>query len=138
MKILVSKCLLGENCRYAGDNCKNEKVLALSKEHTLIGVCPEVMGGLPTPRLPGERVGDKVVAKDGTDITAQYLSGAQKALEIAKENGIDYCIFKAKSPSCGTKMIYDGTFSGKMTEGNGVTAELFIKNGFKVISENDL
>lgn len=138
MKILVSKCLLGENCRYKGDNCKNDKVLALSAEHELIGVCPEVMGGLPTPRLPGERVGEKVLSSDGTDVTAAYVSGAEEALSIARRENVDYCILKAKSPSCGKGMIYDGSFSGKMTSGNGVAAALLIKHGFRVLDENDL
>lgn len=139
MKILVSKCLLGENCRYAGDNCKNERVLALADEgNQLIGVCPEVLGGLPTPRQPSEIVGDKVISKTGNDVTMEYVSGAQKALEIAKENGVDYCIFKAKSPSCGCGVIYDGTFSGKLIEGNGITVKLFLENGYVIKNENNI
>lgn len=138
MKILVSKCLLGENCRYAGDNCRNEKVLALAADNELIGVCPEVEGGLPTPRDPGERVGDKVMSKRGKDITAEYVKGAELALETARKNGVDYCILKSKSPSCGTGLIYDGTFTGKMTEGNGVAAQLLLDNGFIVKNENNL
>ena len=78
MKILVSKCLLGENCRYKGDNCKNDKVLALGEKYEIVGVCPEVMGGLPTPRQPGEIVGDRVIAKDGADITAEYVRGGER------------------------------------------------------------
>lgn len=138
MKILVSRCLLGENCRYKGDNCKNQKVLALGKEHELIGVCPEVDGGLSTPRLPAERVGDKVVASDGRDVTKEYLLGANLALQKAKENCVDFCVFKAKSPSCGCGLIYDGTFGGRLVEGNGVTSELFLKNGYTVKTEETL
>lgn len=138
MKILVSSCLLGENCRYKGDNCKNEKVLALKGEHELIGVCPEVMGGLSTPRAPSERVGDKVISSEGKDVTENYRAGAEAALEIAKKEKVDYCIFKAKSPSCGCGKIYDGTFSGKLVEGNGVTSELFLKNGFSIKTEESL
>ena len=138
MKILVSSCLLGENCRYKGDNCKNEKVLALKGEHELIGVCPEVMGGLSTPRAPSERVGDKVLSSEGKDVTESYRAGAEAALEIAKREKVDYCIFKAKSPSCGCGKIYDGTFSGKLVEGNGVTSELFLKNGFSIKTEESL
>lgn len=138
MKILVSSCLLGENCRYKGDNCKNEKVLALKGEHELIGVCPEVMGGLSTPRAPSERVGDKVISSEGKDVTENYRAGAEAALEIAKREKVDYCIFKAKSPSCGCGKIYDGTFSGKLVEGNGVTSELFLKNGFSIKTEESL
>lgn len=138
MKILVSSCLLGENCRYKGDNCKNEKVLALKGEHELIGVCPEVMGGLSTPRAPSERVGDKVISSEGKDVTENYRAGAEAALKIAKREKVDYCIFKAKSPSCGCGKIYDGTFSGKLVEGNGVTSELFLKNGFSIKTEESL
>ncbi len=138
MKILVSSCLLGENCRYKGDNCRNEKVLALKGEHELIGVCPEVMGGLSTPRAPSERVGDKVLSSEGKDVTENYRAGAEAALEIAKREKVDYCIFKAKSPSCGCGKIYDGTFSGKLVEGNGVTSELFLKNGFSIKTEESL
>ena len=138
MKILVSSCLLGENCRYKGDNCKNEKVLALKGEHELIGVCPEVMGGLSTPRAPSERVGDKVLSSEGKDVTENYRAGAEAALKIAKREKVDYCVFKAKSPSCGCGKIYDGTFSGKLVEGNGVTSELFLKNGFSIKTEESL
>ena len=138
MKILVSSCLLGENCRYKGDNCRNEKVLALKGEHELIGMCPEVMGGLSTPRALSERVGDKVISSEGKDVTENYRAGAEAALEIAKKEKVDYCIFKAKSPSCGCGKIYDGTFSGKLVEGNGVTSELFLKNGFSIKTEESL
>ena len=138
MVILVSKCLMGENCRYKGDNCRNERILELAKKHTLIGVCPEVMGGLPTPRAPGERVGDKVIANTGADVTAEYELGALKALEIAKESGVELCVFKAKSPSCGCGIIYDGSFTGKLIPGDGVTVELFKKHGYKVITEVDV
>ena len=138
MKILVSACLLGENCRYKGDNCKNEKVVALKEENELIAVCPEVLGGLSTPRAPAERVKEKVLANNGKDVTENYKKGAEIALEIAKENHIDYCIFKSKSPSCGCGMIYDGTFSGKTVYGNGVTTELFLKNGYRVVDENSI
>ncbi len=138
MKILVSRCLLGENCRYKGDNCKNEKVIALGKEHELIGVCPETDGGLCTPRDPAERVGDKVISSAGRDVTEEYRRGAEIALRTAKRENVAYCIFKAKSPSCGCGRIYDGTFSGKLVEGNGVTSELLLKNGFCVKTEETL
>ena len=137
-KILVSACLLGYNCRYKGDNCKNEKALALSSEAELIPVCPEVLGGLPTPRLPGEIVGDKVLASNGDDVTEQYLRGARLALEIAKNNRVALCVLKANSLSCGKGKIYDGTFSGTKTEGNGMTARLLLAEGFEVITEEEL
>lgn len=137
-KILVSACLLGENCRYKGDNCKNDKVLALLKDAELIPVCPEALGGLPTPRLPGEIVGDKVLSSNGDDVTEQYARGAQIALDIAKKNAVSACVLKANSPSCGKGRIYDGTFSGTKTEGNGITARLLLAEGFKVITEEEL
>lgn len=138
-KILVSACLLGCSTRYDGDSKPCQKVLDLAKDNTLIPVCPEQMGGLSTPRLPSERQGESIVImKDGTDVTGNYDRGAQIALDIAKLNNVDYCIFKSGSPSCGKGLIYDGTFSGNKCEGNGKTTELFLKNGFKVFSEEDL
>lgn len=138
MKIIVSKCLMGDNCRYAGDNCKNEKVLALAKDHTLIPVCPEQLGGLSTPRAPAERVGDRVIAKTGADVTEAYARGAAVSLEIAQREGATLAVLKAKSPSCGKGRIYDGTFTGAMIPGNGVTCDLFEQNGIRVMTENDL
>lgn len=137
-KILVSACLMGYDCRYKGDNCKSEKLTELSKDNILIPVCPEQLGGLPTPRQPGERVGGKVMAKNGADITEQYTRGADFAVEIAKANNVDYCIMKSNSPSCGKGVIYDGTFSGGKVAGNGLTVEKLLNAGFKVITENDL
>lgn len=137
-KILVSACLIGCDCRYIGDNCKNEAVRALAEKHILIPVCPEQLGGLTTPRLPSERQGEKVVMVDGTDVTAQFAKGAENALEIANLTNVDFAILKAHSPSCGKGMIYNGTFSGEKCEGNGVTAELFIENGIHVFTEKEL
>ena len=138
MVILVSDCLLGKNCRYKGDNRYSEKVADFIKGHTVIGVCPEQAGGLPTPRCPAERVNGKVINSEGKDVTKEYLSGARAALDLAKKNSVDICIMKAGSPSCGCGYIYDGTFTGKHISGDGVTSELLKKNGFKVITENDL
>lgn len=138
MKILVSMCLFGEPCRYDGKSCPCEDVVLLKEKYELILVCPEVFGGLKTPRSPAERVGDKVISKDGKDVTKEYKLGAQKALELAKKNGCTIAVLKEKSPSCGCGVIYDGTFSGTLTEGNGVTAELLTKNGIKVIGESKI
>lgn len=138
MKILVSKCLLGYDCRYAGDNCRNEKALSLQEDNELIPVCPEQLGGLSTPRPPAERVGDRVIAKTGKDVTKEYTLGAETALNIAKKNGVTLAVFKAKSPSCGCGLIYDGTFTGNKIPGDGVTTELFRKNGITVITEEQL
>ncbi len=137
-KILVSACLFGNNCRYKGDNCKNEKVLALGKEYELIPICPEQMGGLSTPRNPAERVGDKIISSAGVDVSKEYRAGAELALKLAKENDVEFCVLKANSPSCGKGTIYDGTFSGGKINGNGVTTELLEANGFKVYTENDI
>lgn len=138
-KILVSNCLLGCNCRYKGDNCANEKILSLASEHTIIGVCPEQAGGLATPRAPAEIQADgSLLTTGGDDVTKQYVNGANTALFLAKLNKIDFAIFKAKSPSCGKGMIYDGTFKGNLIPGNGVTAQLLIDNGFDVYNEEEL
>ena len=137
-KIIVSGCLLGCSCRYKGDGCRHEGVLALAEKHQLIPVCPEQMGGLTTPRLPSERVGDHVVMKDGRDVTEEYDKGAHMALYLAQTLKADFAVLKAKSPSCGHGLIYDGTFTGNKIPGNGVTAELFEKNGIPVFSEEEL
>ncbi len=138
MKILVSKCLLGINCRYKGDNCRCEKAIELGKDNELIPVCPEQDGGLPTPRDPSEIVGDKVISSKGKDVTKEYMKGAEIALKAAKDNRVDYCLLKANSPSCGKGRIYDGTFAGKKIEGNGVTAKLLLENGFVVLTEEEI
>ncbi len=151
-KILVSACLLGCECRYDGKSKPCEKVLELAKEKdtVLIPVCPEQMGGLSTPRLPSERQRTArgslrsisrpgaVLMNDGTDVSSAYRKGAEAALKIARIDGIDFAVLKSGSPSCGKGLIYDGTFSGKKTEGNGVTVELLLKEGYRVLSEEEL
>ncbi len=137
-KILVSACLFGNNCRYKGDNCLNEKLLALGKDNVLIPVCPEQLGGLPTPRRPAERVGDKIISDKGVDVTEEYTRGAELAVAIAKANNADYCVLKANSPSCGKGVVYDGTFTGGKTSGNGLTTETLLKEGFKVLTEDEI
>lgn len=137
-KILVSACLFGNNCRYKGDNQLNEKLLSLGKDDVLIPVCPEQLGGLPTPRRPAEIVGDKVISDAGVDVTEEYTRGADLTVEIAKANGVDYCVLKANSPSCGKGVVYDGTFTGAKRSGNGVTAEKLLKEGFVVLTENEI
>lgn len=137
-KIIVSNCLLGCDCRYKGDNCKNDRIIAFAKDHVLIPICPEQMGGLSTPRNPSEIVGERLISNNGVDVTEEYIRGANIALNIAKINNADFAIMKTKSPSCGKGRIYDGTFSGGMVDGNGVTVDLFIKNGIDVYSEEEL
>ena len=136
--ILVSACLLGVNCRYKGDGKRNERILELSKKHTLIPVCPEQLGGLPTPREPTEQQGGRVINKAGQDVTQAYRSGAEAALYIAKLNHVKFAVLKSRSPSCGSGMIYDGSFSGKLIGGDGVCAALLKQNGIEVFTEDEL
>ena len=113
-------------------------VEALMGRYQLVPVCPEQLGGLPTPREPSERQGDLVVMKSGADVTAQYQRGAEQALHLARVFGCKKAVLKERSPSCGSGEIYDGTFSGKLTPGDGVTAALFKKNGIEVFGESDI
>lgn len=138
MKILISHCFLGENCKYNGGNNYNAELLNVLKNHELIPVCPETFGGLSSPRLPAEIVGGKVLFSDGSDVTQAFVNGAKKALEIAKAQGAKVAVLKANSPSCGSGIIYDGTFTGKKVRGYGVAAKLFMENGIKVYSEQDI
>ena len=135
--ILVSACLLGIECRYKGDGCPCEGIKALAERHTLIPVCPEQLGGLATPRPPAERQGDKVVNREGQDVTEAYALGAQRALRIARLNHVSVAVMKAKSPSCGSGRVYDGTFSGRLIPGDGVCAEALKQAGIAVYSEED-
>lgn len=138
-KILVSACLLGCKCRYDGKSMPNEKVLELAKDNVLIPVCPEQMGGLTTPRNPSERQPNgTIIMNDGTDVTENYKRGVEITLQIAELNNIDYAIMKAKSPSCGKGLIYDGTFTGNKIPGNGITSETLLKAGYEVLTEEDL
>lgn len=118
MKIGVSSCLLGINCKYNGQSNKNEGIIKLKEKYELVPICPEVLGGLPTPRIPAEIIKDKVINKQGIDVTRNYNDGANKALQILKENNINIVILKSKSPSCGRDRIYDGTFSHILIEGS--------------------
>ena len=133
-KLLVSACLLGENCKYSGGNNYTPAVEALKEKFDVIPICPEQMGGLPTPRIPAERVGEKVLTREGADVTAEYRKGAEDALAIAKANGVKFAVLQERSPSCGSECVYDGTFSGKLIPGQGVTAQLLEENGIKVYS----
>lgn len=138
MIILMSACLLGTACRYDGNSQTNMDALALLKQHTVIPICPELFGGLPTPREPSERQGDRVVSKSGTDVTAEYHRGAAEALRLAKLYGCQLAVLKDRSPSCGCGFIYDGSFSGTLTDGDGITAELLKRNGIQVVGESIL
>ncbi len=136
-KLLVSACLLGCACRYDGGSCRDGRVLALKDEWDMIPVCPEQLGGLCTPRAPSERVGDGVLMVDGTDVTKQYMQGALTVLYIAETLGADTALLKAKSPSCGKGLIYDGTFTGNKIPGNGVAAQLLLDHGISVYTEEE-
>lgn len=134
--ILVSACLCGVNCKYNGENNLNEEMLELLKKGEALLICPEQMGGLETPRRPSEiRIinGEtKVFMYDGRDVTDNYKKGAEEVLRLAKELNINKAILRKKSPSCGCGEIYDGTFTGTLTKGNGITAALLLDNGIEV------
>ena len=137
-KILVSACLLGTNCKYNGSNNKNDKVLEYIKDKEVIPICPEIMGGLSTPRTPSEIINNKVITKDGIDVTNNYIKGAEEVLYLAKLFNIKKALLKSKSPSCGKGKIYDGTFNNNLIDGNGITTKLLIDNGINVINELEL
>jgi uncharacterized protein YbbK (DUF523 family) len=146
---LISACLLGLRCDWSGDGrYENSRAIDLARLETLIPVCPEQLGGLPTPRAPQEIQGGtggdvlsnkcRVINKDWKDVTGEFIKGAEETLEIARQLNIKEFIAKSRSPSCGCGQIYDGTFSGKLIDGDGVTTELLRRNGIKIISEEEL
>lgn len=136
--ILCSACLLGIKCRYDGKSKANKKIIELSKKEILIPVCPEQLGGLPTPRKPAEQKGKKVITKSGKDVTKNFKMGAKQVLKLAKLFGIKKAILKQKSPSCGCGQIYDGTFSDKVIKGNGLTTALLKREGIKITSDDKI
>ena len=140
MKLLVSACLLGVACRYDGASkgLPDSVLRALMARHTLVPVCPEQLGGLASPREPSERQGDRVVSKGGKDVTGQYVRGAEQTLYLAKLFSCRAALLKEKSPSCGRGSIYDGSFQKRLIDGNGVTAELLLKNGILVFGESQI
>ena len=135
---MISACLAGENCKYNGGNNRNEKVLQLMAEHDVILVCPEQMGGLPTPRVPSELRNGVVTARDGRIVDREFRDGAAKCLEIARQEQPDLIVLQPRSPSCGVKQRYDGSFTGTLVEGSGVTAQLLMENGFRCVDVEDL
>ena len=137
MAIIVSACLLGICCRYDGKIKTDENICSLAKTDTLIPVCPEQLGGRPTPRLPVEIKNGRVVEKDGADHTDEFIKGAYEVLKIAKINCVKNAVLKSNSPSCGFGKIYDGTFSGKLVDGNGVFAGMLSSMGIEVITEKE-
>lgn len=145
-KYLISACLVGENVRYDGQNCLQQKLRQLVIEQRAVIICPEVSGGLSTPRLAAEIVGGngedvlcgkaKVLDSAGNDVSNAFIQGAYKALQLAQKHQITHVILKANSPSCGSELIYDGSFSGNKIQGNGVTSALLKQHRFKLITED--
>ena len=131
---MISACLAGENCKYNGGNNFDEKLMGLLNGHDVIAVCPEVLGGLPVPRAPGEICSGVVKNPNGTSVDAQYRHGAEKALEIARNEKVSFAILQPRSPSCGVGRVYDGTFSRNLVDGNGVFASKLIENGITAVN----
>lgn len=138
MKIAVSACLLGENCKYNGGNNYSKKLVEFLKDKEVITLCPEVLGGLPIPRKPAEIVDGEVKLENGKSVDYEFKKGAQIALDKVIDNQVDLVILQSRSPSCGVNNIYDGSFSGKLIDGKGVFAKLLVDNGIDVIDVEDL
>jgi uncharacterized protein YbbK (DUF523 family) len=136
--MIVSACLLGTRCNHEAGHSRRPAVEALAATHRLVPICPEVCGGLATPRRAAELVGERVVNVDGDDVTAAYARGAQAAVELALATGATRAVLKARSPSCGSTELYDGTFSHTLRSGEGITAAALRAAGIEVVSEDDL
>ena len=131
----MSACLAGTPCRYDGRSNLRPEIAALVERGEAVPVCPEVLGGLPTPRTPSERKGESVVSATGDDVTGAFAAGAEAALYIAEECGCSAAVLKARSPSCGCGRIYDGTFTHTLIDGDGLFAALLRKKGFQLFTE---
>lgn len=138
MTIMVSACLLGQKCKYDGGDNYSEALAPLLKGHRVIPVCPEVAGGLPIPRVPCEISGGRVINADGESRDSLFRDGAEKCLCLAKKNSIDLAVLKSRSPSCGVNEIYDGSFSGRLTQGSGIFASLLLQSGFRVADSDEI
>lgn len=138
INILVSACLLGENCKWNGRNNSREHIIKLNEKYNLVPFCAEVLGGLPTPRIPAEIRGSKVFNQIELEVTKFFKRGAERALDIAKKNNCKYAILKDHSPSCGVNKVYDGTFSRILIEGQGITAKLLKKNNILVFGDEEV
>ena len=136
--IIVSACLAGVRCRYNGTVIANEKVLELIAKGKALPVCPEQLGGLPTPRLPAEIVNGRVMSADGRDFTDEYESGAREAVRLCMLANCGEAVLKSRSPSCGYGKIYDGSFSGVLISGNGIFAQMLHEKGVKIRTEEDI
>ena len=136
MKIAVSACLLGKNVRYDGSNKLNKQLLDILKDHEVIEICPEIFSGFVIPHEPLEILNDEVYTKSNDNVTSKLINGSNLTFEKCKD--ADLFILKSKSPSCGYQKIYDGTFTGKLIDGNGIFTSLVLKQNKKVFSEEDL
>ncbi len=136
--LLISACLLGISCRYDGKSKPHPDVLLLKEKYNLIPICPEIFGGLETPRIPSEQIGEKVVMESGRDVTENYIRGRDESYKLAELFGAKKALLKERSPSCGKGKIYDGTFTGTLVDGNGVTADFFMKKGIEVFGESEI
>ncbi|MBQ6568954.1 MAG: DUF523 domain-containing protein [Clostridia bacterium] len=137
MRIVVSACLLGENCKYNGKNNFDPLLCEALNEHEVLPVCPEVLGGLSVPRCPCEIVGGAVMNKNGENVDSQFRSGAAKAVKIALENGAQLAVLQPRSPSCGVGEIYDGSFSGTKIKGDGIFARALAAAGIKAVTPKE-
>lgn len=135
---IISSCLLGKNCKYNGGNNYTEDIDYIIENFEYIDICPEELGGLGTPRNPAEIVGEKIIDTEDVDLTEKFHIGAKKVVDIAKKNGFKIAILKEKSPSCGSESIYDGSFTCKLIEGEGITTKALRREGIEVLSENKL
>ena len=136
--ILISACLAGRACRYDGTACTVERLKHLAETGLAIAVCPEELGGLPTPREPSEISGQRVISRSGQDVTVAFEEGAQQVLRLAQAHGITLAILKERSPSCGCTQIYDGSFSGRLIPGQGLTAALLQQHNLQIYTESNL
>ena len=137
-KIVVSACLLGENCKYNGGNNRNEAVLEFIKGKEVIPVCPEVAGGLPTPRIPTELVNGVAVNKEGINVDREFQKGVEISLKKLEGEDVELAILQPRSPSCGAKQVYDGTFTGTLTEGRGMFAQALFEKGYKIMEPDEI
>ena len=137
-KIVVSACLLGTNCKYNGGNNYSEKVAEFIRDREVIQVCPEVLAGLGTPRTPIEICSDRVMDRTGNDVTAPLTAAVEQILKTIAPEDIDCVILKSRSPTCGVKQVYDGSFSGTLVDGAGILAQALIRGGYRVIDAEDL
>lgn len=136
--IAVSECLIGENCKYNGGNNYNKTLIHYIENLDIVPICPEVLGGLPIPRVPCEVVGNRVKSKEGQDVTKEFVDGAEKSLALCKEYGVQTAILQSRSPSCGCGEIYDGTFTKQLIQGDGITTKRLKENGIDVYDVEEI